>query len=226
MDFPHCTRRQALRAFGGLMTWLATTASAHAAPTVSTRQNVILVLGDSLSAEYGLARGSGWVALLEQRLTEKHLNAKVINASVSGETTAGGLTRLPALLAQHQPTHVIIELGANDALRGLALVNTQANLLGMIRLCKNAKARPMLTGMQVPPNLGRRYTSEFAELFPAIAKAESVALVPFLLAGVADQADTRNWFQADATHPLAKAHPIILDNVWRVLEPLLLGRQR
>lgn len=186
----------------------------------------ILVLGDSLSAEYGLPRGTGWVALLEQKLHDEKINAQVINASISGETTSGGLTRLPALLRQHHPTHVVIELGANDALRGLALSATQSNLTTLVRACKAARAKVLLVGMQMPPNYGKRYTQDFAGLYPTIAKSENVALVPFFLKDVADRPDARDWFQPDATHPVAKAHPIILGNVWLALRPLLLGRQR
>jgi acyl-CoA thioesterase-1 len=186
----------------------------------------ILVLGDSLSAEYGLPRGTGWVALLDKRLQADKIPAQVVNASLSGETTSGGVSRLPALLAQHHPSLVVIELGANDALRGLALSATQNNLSALTRASKAAGAKVVLVGMQVPPNFGKRYTADFAELFPKVAKAESTALVPFFLKDVADRPDARDWFQADGMHPVAKAHPIILGNVWQVLQPLLLGRQR
>ncbi|RZI82730.1 MAG: arylesterase [Rubrivivax sp.] len=216
MDFTRAARS----ALTGLVLGLATAVVNAATP-------VILVLGDSLSAEYGLPRGAGWVALLDKRLAAEQLKAQVVNASVSGETTAGGMTRLPSLLAQHHPTHVVIELGANDALRGQALSATQGNLSNMARASKQAGAQVLLLGMQVPPNFGKRYTQDFADLFSKVAKAESTALVPFFLKGVADRPDARDWFQADGIHPAAKAHPIILDNVWPVLRPLLLlGRQR
>ena len=181
----------------------------------------VLVVGDSLSAEYGLKRGSGWVALLEQRLAREGIAATVVNASVSGDTTSGGRSRLPALLRQHRPTHVIVELGGNDALRGLPLAMTQDNLTAMARAAKAAGAKVLLAGMQVPPNYGRKYGDDFAALFPAVAKAEGTALVPFLLKGVADGPDATRLFQADRIHPLEAAHPIILDNVWPVLKPLL-----
>jgi acyl-CoA thioesterase-1 len=182
---------------------------------------VILVVGDSLSAEYGLARGSGWVALLEQRLTHEKVAAKVVNASVSGDTTSGGRSRLPALLAQHQPTHVILELGGNDALRGLPLEMTASNLTAMVRSAKAAGARVVLAGMQVPPNYGRQYGDAFAGLFAGVAKKERVALVPFLLKGVADGPEPEALFQPDRIHPKEAAHPIMLGNVWPVLRPLL-----
>ena len=182
---------------------------------------VVLVVGDSLSAEYGLARGSGWVALLEQRLAARKIPARVVNASISGDTTSGGRARLPSLLSRHRPSHVILELGGNDALRGLPLNMTEANLLAMTQAAKAAGARVLIAGMQVPPNYGRRYGEDFAALFARVAKDEGAALVPFLLAGVADGPDADRLFQSDRIHPTAQAHPRILDNVWPVLRPLL-----
>ena len=181
----------------------------------------ILVLGDSLSAEYGLARGSGWVALLAARLAQRRIAATVINASISGDTTSGGLSRLPALLKQHRPDIVILELGGNDALRGLPLAMTRANLDAMARDAKAAGAKVLIAGMELPPNYGRKYGDEFAALFAQVAKDEGSALVPFLLKGVADGPQADTMFQADRIHPNAAAHPLILDNVWPVLEPLL-----
>lgn len=181
----------------------------------------VLVVGDSLSAEYGLKRGSGWVALLEQRLAKEGIAASVVNASVSGDTTSGGRSRLPALLRQHKPSHVVIELGGNDALRGLPLAMTRDNLAAMARDAKAAGARVLLVGMQVPPNYGRKYGEDFAALFGSVAKAEGTALVPFLLKGVADGPDATALFQADRIHPTEAAHPTMLDNVWPVLKPLL-----
>ena len=182
---------------------------------------VILVGGDSLSAEYGIARGSGWVALLTQRMHKERLPFEVVNASISGDTSSGGASRLPALLAQHRPAVVLIELGGNDALRGLPLEMTRANLATMSRASKATGARVVLAGMQVPPNYGRRYGEDFAALFAAVAKAEGVALVPFLLTGVADAPTADALFQPDRIHPRAEAHPRMLANVWPVLRPLL-----
>ena len=187
---------------------------------------MLLVVGDSLSAEYGLKRGSGWVALLEKRLTEEASGRRrpplaVVNASVSGDTTAGGASRLPALLARHQPAVVVIELGGNDALRGLPLATTESNLTGMVRAARAAGARVLLAGMQVPPNYGRQYNDQFAALFARVAKAEGAALVPFLLEGIGNGPDATALFQADRIHPTEAAHPIILDTVWPVLRPLL-----
>ena len=184
-------------------------------------RRVVLVVGDSLSAEYGLKRGSGWVALLEQRLSKEKLAATVVNASISGDTTAGGRSRLPALLKQHRPTHVILELGGNDALRGLPMDMTRSNLSLMARESKAAGAKVLIAGMQVPPNYGRKYSEEFSSLFAGVASAEGAALVPFLLKGVADLPDSTQMFQADRIHPLEAAHPVILDNVWPVLKPQL-----
>jgi acyl-CoA thioesterase I len=196
--------------------WLAC-----AMPAVAAKARLILVLGDSLSAEYGLARGSGWVALLERRLAEQKIAAQVVNASISGDTTSGGRSRLPALLKQHRPDVVVIELGANDALRGLPLAMTKANLLDMTRAAKAAGAQVVLVGMQVPPNYGKAYGDEFERLFAEVAQSEGVSRVPFLLAGVADASDAQSLFQADRIHPTQAAHPRMLDNVWRVLAPLL-----
>ena len=185
------------------------------------RRPLLLVLGDSLSAEYGLQRGSGWVALLERRLAAEKIAATVVNASISGDTTSGGLSRLPALLKQQRPSVLVIELGGNDALRGLPLSMTQANLTAMARAGKAAGARVLVVGMQVPPNYGRRYTADFAVLFANVAKAEGAALVPFLLAGVADAPQAEALFQPDRIHPREAAHPTLLANVWPALKPLL-----
>ncbi len=182
---------------------------------------LILVVGDSISAEYGLARGQGWVALLAQRLTEKKLAQQVQNASISGDTTSGGLARLPALLRQHKPAIVIIELGGNDALRGLPLASSRANLRAMVQAAKAAGAKVLLLGMQVPPNYGASYQREFATMFEQVASQDKAALVPFLLKGIADQADAQAWFQPDRIHPLARAHPLMLELVWQGLKPLL-----
>lgn len=178
----------------------------------------ILVIGDSLSAEYGLRRGSGWVNLLSDRLTQEKFNFRVSNASISGDTTSGGKSRLPAALEQHQPDIVIIELGSNDALRGLSLDMTRDNLTDMIAMAQNAGSKVVLVGMQIPPNYGRQYTEAFKNLFTELAKAHDTALVPFLLDGIA--AD-RQMFQSDGIHPNEDAQPVLAENVWGALEPLL-----
>lgn len=182
---------------------------------------VILVVGDSLSAEYGLARGSGWVALLEQQLAREKIAATVVNASVSGDTTSGGRARLPALLKTHRPTHVIIELGGNDALRGLPLQNTRDNLAQMTAQAQAAGAKVLLLGMQVPPNYGGDYGRRFAEVYQQVARDKKVALVPFFLQGVADVPDAARLFQSDRIHPTAQAQPKMLANVWPQLRALL-----
>lgn len=177
----------------------------------------ILVLGDSLSAEYGLPRGTGWVALLQERLAAGKIDATIVNASISGETTSGGLTRLPSLLQQH-PSIVIIELGANDGLRGLPLPAAESNLRAMVSAAQAAHAKVVLVGMQLPPNYGPDYTKKFAALYGKLAKESKTALVPFLFAGLEDKPQS---FQADRLHPVADAQPILLNNVWLSLEPLL-----
>ena len=181
----------------------------------------MLVVGDSLSAEYGLPRGSGWVALLERRLREEKIDARVVNASISGDTTSGGRSRLPALLAQHKPSHVVIELGGNDALRGLPLEMTQANLSAMVQAAHKAGARALLVGMQLPPNWGAEYGNRFAALYEKVAREHDAALVPFLLKGVADIEDAPRFFQPDRIHPNEQAQERMLANVWPVLRKLL-----
>jgi acyl-CoA thioesterase I len=187
-------------------------ASAYSAP------KTVLVLGDSLSAEYGLARGAGWVALLEQKLQAQKIDARIVNASVSGETTSGGRTRLPALLGKHKPGIVVIELGANDGLRGLPVAAAEANLRAMVKQARDAGAQVLLVGMRMPPNYGRDYADKFFAMFGALSKDVKAPLAPFMLDGVAEKAEL---FQADRLHPLAAAHPIILGNIWPHLQPLL-----
>ncbi len=214
MALAHCS----LLALGAMLAGLPGGAPLAATPLAARK---ILVLGDSLSAEYGLARGTGWVALLERQLQQEKIAASVVNASISGDTTSGGRSRLPALLRQHQPSHVVIELGGNDALRGLPLDMTRDNLLAMARDAKAAGAKVMVVGMQVPPNYGARYGQDFAALFASVAKTESAALVPFLLAGVADGPQADQLFQPDRIHPKAEAHPKMLANVWAVMKAWL-----
>jgi acyl-CoA thioesterase-1 len=204
----------------GVWATLAGTFPAWAAQP-QNRSPTILVVGDSLSAEYGLKRGSGWVALMEQRLAQEKVGAKVINASISGDTTSGGRSRLPALLTLHHPTLVIIELGGNDALRGLPLQMTQDNLEAMTLAAKGAGAKVLLIGMQVPPNYGQDYANRFTATFATVAKANKTALVPFMLKGVADTPDTQRLFQNDRIHPNELAHPIILNNVWPSIKKLI-----
>ena len=191
------------------------------AAAAAAAEDRILVVGDSLSAEYGLGRGSGWVAILERRLAQEGRRAVVVNASISGDTTAGGRSRLPALLREKRPTLVVIELGANDALRGLPLDTTKANLAAMARAARAAGARVVLVGMQLPPNYGRKYGAQFEGMYGEVAREERTALVPFMLKGVADAPNAEALFQPDRIHPVAAAHPTIFANIWPVLEPSL-----
>lgn len=186
--------------------------------SVHSASKTVLVLGDSLSAEYGIARGAGWITLLEQRLKVEKIDAKIVNASISGETSSGGKARLPSLLQQHRPAVVVIELGANDGLRGLPLTSTEENLRTMITESQKVKAKVLLIGMQIPPNYGRHYTEKFSTLYGKLAQETQVALVPFLLQDIADQPQL---FQSDRIHPLAEAHPVMLSNIWPHLKPLL-----
>jgi acyl-CoA thioesterase I len=236
--------------------------------TAKAKSNIqpvrILVVGDSLSAEYGLKRGSGWVALLENRLAESvnwnekakkstKLVAKetsknatnniasmatntpataenaskitpdftVINASISGDTTSGGRSRLAPLIDLHRPTHVIIELGANDALRGLPVVKTEENLTAMVQTALTSKAKVLLVGIQIPPNYGAEFTKQFTATYPKVAKANKVGLVPFMLTGVADSPEFATLFQADRIHPTEAAQARILENIWPELQKQL-----
>jgi len=207
----------------GMPAGAAGDASASAAPAPVARP-LVLVVGDSLSAEYGLRRGSGWVALLGERMKAENVAGSIVNASISGDTTSGGRSRLPALLAQHRPQVMVLELGGNDALRGLPLAMTKANLAEMGRAAKAAGAKVLVVGMQVPPNYGRQYSDDFAALFADVARELGAALVPFLLTGVADSPQAEALFQPDRIHPREAAHPVMLANVWPVLKPLLTRR--
>ena len=190
-------------------------------PALATAQQRILVVGDSLSAEYGLPRGTGWVALLQQQLAQEKRAVDVVNASISGETTSGGRSRLAALLQKHQPTHVVIELGGNDALRGLPLKMTQDNLLAMTRQAQEAKAQVLILGMQMPPNYGPEMAKQFEAVYAQVAKSQKAALVPFFLKGIGDDPDPLKWFQADRIHPNEAAQARMLANVWPALKKLL-----
>ena len=178
----------------------------------------VLIWGDSLSAGYGLRPPQAWPALLEQRIVDARLPHKVVNASISGETTAGGRSRLPAALQTYRPSLVIIELGANDGLRGLPVPAMIANLQAMIDASREAGARVLLIGMRMPPNYGPDYTSRFERAFQELAKTNKLRLVPFMMEGFADKPA---YFQRDGIHPIADAQPLILDTVWRELKPLL-----
>jgi acyl-CoA thioesterase-1 len=194
-------------------------ATSGATPGVVTQR--ILVVGDSLSAEYGLSRGSGWVALLQKQLAREKPGVEVVNASISGDTTSGGRSRLPALLKKHQPSHVIIELGGNDALRGLPMAMTQANLLDMAQKAKSAGAQVLLLGMQMPPNYGPDMARQFEAAYAQVAKSQKAALVPFFLKGVGDDPEPLKWFQADRIHPNEAAQARLLANVWPILKKQL-----
>lgn len=178
----------------------------------------ILVIGDSLSAEYGIARGTGWVELLRGRLRVQGKPRPVVNASISGETTAGGRSRIDGLLKRQRPAIVIIELGGNDALRGLDLSATRQNLMDMVARSRDAGARVLLLGMKVPPNYGRSYADAFERVFEQIARETGVSWVPFFLDGLADRLE---YFQPDRIHPNESAQPRLLDNVWPRLQALL-----
>ena len=182
------------------------------------KSSQILVVGDSISAGYGLSTGEGWVDLLTKKLRKEKIPAEVINASISGDTTAGGLSRLPALLAKHKPTHVVIELGGNDGLRGSPVATAKANLLKMAELSKNSGAKVLIVGMQMPPNFGPNYTAQFEAMFVDVAKSVNAGLVPTLLGTIGTDLSK---FQPDRIHPTAAAQPTLLDTVWPALVKLL-----
>jgi acyl-CoA thioesterase I len=188
-----------------------------AAPFPAFAKN-ILVLGDSLSASFGIPQQSGWVNLLQQLLQQQHPSYKVINASISGETTSGGVTRINGLLQQHKPKIVIIELGANDGLRGLPLKEMKKNLDQIIRQCKQANATVVLVGLRLPPNYGHVYTHAFEQTYTELASRHRITLIPFLFAGLED---SPRHFQNDNLHPTAAAQEILLNNIWQKLSPLL-----
>lgn len=187
-------------------------------PAAAQAASTVLVFGDSLSAGYGIARQDAWPSLLETRLKDSGYSHAVVNASISGETTAGGRSRLPAALQQHRPKVVVIELGANDGLRGLPIAAMRDNLEAMIKTSQQAGARVLLIGMRIPPNYGRDYTEKFAATFSELAQAHKTALVPFLFEGFALRTDA---FQADRLHPTAASQPLMLDTIWKQLKPLL-----
>jgi acyl-CoA thioesterase-1 len=178
----------------------------------------ILVVGDSLSAAYGIARSEGWVALLEARLKNERIDYSVVNASISGDTTSGGLARLKPLLDKHKPAVVVLELGANDGLRGLPVKQIRSNLAALVQQAQGAGARVLLVGVRMPPNYGEDYARSFDALFSDVAKAQRAALVPFFLEDFADKPD---YFLDDRIHPAAAAQPMMLERVWRGLKPLL-----
>ncbi|HWU34768.1 MAG TPA: arylesterase [Methylovorus sp.] len=195
-----------------------TALSAWAAAPSGNTAPVIMVFGDSLSASYGVPRELGWVNLLQQRLQQRGLPHRVVNASISGETTSGGLSRIAEAVRTHQPSLVLVELGANDGLRGLPVEQMQQNLNKIIATNEAAKARTILIGMMIPPNYGPRYTQSFNASFRELAEAHKLPLVPFLLEGVAGNASLN---QDDGLHPRAEAQERLLDNVWKVLAPAL-----
>jgi acyl-CoA thioesterase-1 len=191
------------------------------APVAAAPAQRVLVVGDSLSAEYGLSRGTGWVALLQKKLAQEKPGVEVLNASISGETTSGGRSRMAALLQKHQPSHVVIELGGNDALRGLPLSMTQDNLLTMTRQAQAAGAQVLLLGMQMPPNYGPDMARQFEAVYAQVAKKQKTSLVPFFLKGIGDDPEPLKWFQADRIHPNEDAQPRMLANVWPTLKKQL-----
>jgi acyl-CoA thioesterase I len=187
----------------------------------SKSQGPILIVGDSLSAEYGLKRGTGWVALLEKQLATEKFTHKVVNASISGETTSGGAQRIKKLIEVHKPSLVVLELGGNDALRGLPMKSTESNLAAMVSAAREGKAQVLILGMRIPPNFGQDYSDRFEAVFKKLATDNKTGFVPFFLKDVGDAKDPQQYFQADRIHPNEQAQPIMMQNVWPALRPLL-----
>lgn len=192
--------------------------SSIAAGVAAASKPTLLVLGDSLSAAYGIEQKAGWITLLQERLRERHSPYQVVNASISGETTSGGLARLGRALEKYRPSIIIVELGGNDGLRGLPLSKLRDNLAAIIEQCLSYDARVLLVGMRLPPNYGPAYTKRFHQTYFDLARQYQVPLVPFLLEGVAGKSEL---MQADSVHPRAEAQARVLDNVWGVLQPML-----
>lgn len=195
----------------GFLLWGAAALATQSAP-------VILVFGDSLSASYGIPADRGWVSLLEQRIHQKKPGYRVVNASISGETTSGGRYRIEQVLAEHRPAVVILELGVNDGLRGLPLDAAASNLNAIITACRNRKARVLLIGMRLPPNYGHAYAAKFQAIYQQAAQRHKIPLLPFLLEGFAGDPEL---FQADGLHPTTAAQPLIMERVWKLLQPML-----
>lgn len=189
------------------------------------QEKTVLIVGDSLSAEYGLTRGTGWVDLMAQQAKKESIDVKWVNASISGDTTSGGVTRLPSLLKLHQPSLVVIELGGNDALRGLDMGMTQANLMSMVKASQTAGAKVLVIAMQVPPNYGANYLKQMSVAYEKVRQNSGAQLNQQFLKGVADDPDPLKWFQADRIHPNEKAQPMMMRNVWPQLKKMLLTKK-
>ncbi len=189
------------------------------------QEKTVLIVGDSLSAEYGLTRGTGWVDLMAQQAKKESIDVKWVNASISGDTTSGGVTRLPSLLKLHQPSLVVIELGGNDALRGLDMGMTQANLMSMVKASQSAGAKVLVIARQVPPNYGANYLKQMSAAYEKVRQNSGAQLNQQFLKGVADDPDPLKWFQADRIHPNEKAQPMMMRNVWPQLKKMLLTKK-
>jgi acyl-CoA thioesterase-1 len=184
-------------------------------------EKIVLIVGDSLSAEYGLTRGTGWVQLMSEQAAKEAIKVKIVNASISGDTSSGGLNRLPQLLKIHKPHVLIVELGGNDALRGLSMKMTQQNLSAMANEGKKTGAKVMVIGMQIPPNYGANYAQQMAQAYQRVSKETGAELHNQFLKGIADEADSLKWFQADRIHPNEGAQSTMMKNTWPVLKKML-----
>jgi acyl-CoA thioesterase-1 len=198
--------------------------NAHA-KSISSPEKIVLIVGDSLSAEYGLTRGTGWVQLMSEQAAKEMVKVRIVNASISGDTSSGGVSRLPQLLQIHKPHLLIVELGGNDALRGLSMRMTQKNLISMAKEAKKTGAKVMIVAMQIPPNYGANYAQQFAQAYQSVSKETGAELNSSFLKGIADDADSLKWFQPDRIHPNEAAQSTMMKNIWPQLKRML-GEQK
>ena len=190
-----------------------------------TSGKVVLIVGDSLSAEYGLTRGTGWVNLMSQQAAKESVKVKFVNASISGDTSSGGVSRLPQLLSSHKPHLLVVELGGNDALRGLSMNMTQQNLITMAREGKKSGAKVLIVGMQVPPNYGANYTQQMAQTYQKVSQETGAELNNHFLKGIADDPDPLRWFQPDRIHPNEGAQSLMMKNIWPQMKKMLASQK-
>ena len=205
--------------------WASAQSSNADAKSISSPEKIVLIVGDSLSAEYGLTRGTGWVQLMSEQAAKEMVKVRIVNASISGDTSSGGVSRLPQLLQIHKPHLLIVELGGNDALRGLSMRMTQKNLSSMAKEAKKTGAKVMIVAMQIPPNYGANYAQQIAQAYQSVSKETGAELNSSFLKGIADDADSLKWFQPDRIHPNEAAQSTMMKNIWPQLKRML-GEQK
>ena len=205
--------------------WASAQSPSAYAKSIASPEKIVLIVGDSLSAEYGIARGKGWVQLMSEQAAKEMVKVRIINASISGDTSSGGVSRLPQLLQIHKPQLLILELGGNDALRGLSMRMTEQNLSSMAKEAKKTGAKVMIVAMQIPPNYGANYAQKIAQAYQSVAKETGAELNSSFLKGIADDADPLNWFQPDRIHPNEAAQSTMMKNIWPQLKRMLVEQK-